>query len=78
MVSYAQLSKGLHEYIKANDLKNPRRAQALTAEARAASTAAKVEPQTTEVPVSFKKCKNCNAEIPLEAIFCDLCGVSQQ
>ncbi len=69
LVSYADIQKHLHKYIKDNDLKNPQM------------------PQPTSVPLSqeirpagttgMKKCKDCGADIPSEAVFCDMCGVSQ-
>jgi hypothetical protein len=82
LVSYAQLSKGLHEYIKVNDLRNPKRiqsaatrvSQVATTQPAAASTARPVSVESA----ATKKCKDCNGEIPVEAVFCDLCGASQQ
>ena len=73
LVSYADIQKRLHKYIKDNDLKSPQRKvqQAMVA-----------PPQAVQMPAerlgpSMKKCRDCGAEIPAEAIFCDLCGVSQ-
>jgi hypothetical protein len=69
LVSYSELSKGLAKYIRDNNLKNLSAA-----------------PGTMEQPVgeakpkgqsSMKLCRDCGAEIPPEAVFCDLCGVSQ-
>ena len=83
LVSYAELSKGLHKYIKDNDLKNLQRAHPSTptspptpetSEPSPAATSPGVIPTTS---VEIRKCKDCGAEIPGEAIFCDLCGVKQ-
>lgn len=74
-VSYAQLSKGLHQYIKENNLKNPRPVnlnampQAVAPPAEAASIVA--------TGIVTKRCRDCEAEIPAGAVFCDLCGVRQ-
>ena len=70
LVSYAQISKGLHKYIKERDLrKTSAEAPSIIREAG----------QTAEPTISpnMKRCKDCDAEIPFEAVFCDLCGVSQ-
>lgn len=82
LVSYAQLSKGLHKYIKDNDLKNPQRAHPSTPTSALLPEA--TEPTRAASPIALsaisaemKKCKDCGAEIPSEAIFCDLCGVKQ-
>jgi len=67
LVSYAQLSKGLHKYIKDNNLRNPQ-AQMPPSATQAAPPAA---------VAGMKKCRDCGAEIPAQAVFCDLCGISQ-
>jgi len=70
MVSYAQISKGVHKYIKDNDLKNVSgRPQPVTERV--------VKEEKPSTPPAVKRCRDCGAEIPHEAIFCDLCGVSQ-
>ena len=74
-VSYADLSRGLHKYIRDNNLKNqvanasvtPAAATSLHPTAMGAVVAA----------VLTKKCRYCESEIPAEASFCDLCGVRQ-
>jgi hypothetical protein len=80
LVSYAQLSKGLHKYIKDNDLKNPQRARTSTS-ATASEVTGPTPPASSAVlpaiSAELKNCKDCGAEIPAEAIFCDLCGVRQ-
>ncbi len=70
LVSYAQISKGLHKYIKEKDLKNISAEHRATTEQRVSVT------ESTET-LAMKRCKDCGAEIPDEAMFCDLCGVSQ-
>jgi hypothetical protein len=76
-VSYADLSRGLHKYIKDNNLKSLHLANS----AVASEHNARPEPATdtaTLVTVSMmKKCRDCAEEIPVEAAFCDLCGVRQ-
>ena len=74
-VSYAELSKGLHKYIKEKDLKNP---PAETQLATTVSASSSREPATAQnlVPVT-RHCRDCGMEIPLGAVFCDLCGVRQ-
>jgi hypothetical protein len=67
LVSYAQLSKGLHKYIKDNDLRNLKAKPALPAIPLAAPAA---------VP-AVRVCRDCGAQIPSGAVFCDMCGVSQ-
>jgi hypothetical protein len=83
LVSYAQLSKGIHKYIKDNDLKNPNwKPSTVVAEqpsplqSEQVSTATSSATQATTLAPS-KKCKDCGAEISVEAVFCDLCGVEQ-
>ncbi len=80
LVSYAQLSKGLHEYIRANDLRNPERVHltAAGAVAEVQEAASLTQQPALRENVAVKKCKDCNSDIPTEAIFCDICGVSQQ
>jgi len=71
-VSYAQLSKGLHQYIKENKLKSLRSVNLDVTQAPA--------PQATisaATNVVAQRCRDCGSEIPLGAIFCDLCGVRQ-
>jgi len=66
-VSYAELSKGLHKYIKDNGLRNPQ-----------TTVAAPTPSNVAGGPVTAsKKCRNCEAEILIGAVFCDLCGARQ-
>jgi len=70
LVSYAQISKGVHQYIKDNDLRN------ISARSQPATQQPVQEAKPSPSP-NVKQCRDCSAEIPLEAVFCDLCGVSQ-
>ena len=70
LVSYAQLSQGLHKYIKEKDLKKT----SAESPPRPEEAVQKTEPV---VSANMKRCRDCDAEIPLDAAFCDLCGVSQ-
>lgn len=70
LVSYAQISKGVHKYIKDKDLRNISAQRPQVTEQRPPLAESYVA-QTT------KRCRDCGAEIPYEAVFCDLCGVSQ-
>jgi hypothetical protein len=80
LVSYADLSKGVHKYIKDNDLTNPKRrpTQPVTAQPAPALAPTTMLPQASQVAeAGLKKCRDCGEEIPAEAMFCDLCGVKQ-
>lgn len=84
LVSYAQLSKGLHKYIKDNDLRNPNLKLAAPEVSQPSSPQpAALEPSpalaasTSAVAGTPSKCRDCGADIPAEAVFCDLCGVRQ-
>jgi ribosomal protein L40E len=73
-VSYADLSRGLHKYIKDNGLNNPQLADVHP------KLVVATPPNAVEnvvIAVLTKKCRDCEAEIPVEAVFCDLCGVRQ-
>jgi ribosomal protein L40E len=72
-VSYADLSRGLHKYIKDNGLNNPQVADARPTLVVATPNAV----GNVVTAVLTKKCRDCDAEIPLEAVFCDLCGARQ-
>ena len=83
LVSYADIQKRLHKYIKDNDLKNPqkaRQAAPLLPSRAAAPTETVTEVQEirqSSAPSSVKKCRDCGSEIPFEAAYCDMCGVTQ-
>jgi hypothetical protein len=78
-VSYAELSRGLHKYIKENHLKE------LGTQSSPVVSGTLVPSQQVPTPASAtvitvavtKKCKNCMSEIPVGAAFCDLCGLRQ-
>lgn len=81
LVSYAELSKGLHKYIKDHDLRNLQ-GQPSPVTSQRAPTMQPAQPtvvrqaQPAVVP-TVKKCRDCRADIPAEAVFCDLCGFRQ-
>ena len=75
LVSYSELSKGLHKYIKEKDLKNPRAIHA--AEPPPATPTVQAEPSSTEQVDAPMMCKDCGEAIPAGAVFCDMCGVKQ-
>lgn len=67
LVSYSELLKGLHRYIKEKNLKTSKPttiAPIATLTSEPAATAALV-------------CRDCGEPIPPGAIFCDMCGVRQ-
>ena len=82
-VSYAELSKGLHQYIRENNLRKP------NAQTESTSTPTLLQPSAglgsalpaytgTQVTMtSSRKCRDCGVEIPIDAVFCDLCGMRQ-
>ena len=78
LVSYAQLSKGLHKYIKDNDLRNLQLRETPPAASQPVEPVASQPAQATTVATAaMKKCRDCAANIPSDAVFCDLCGVKQ-
>jgi len=72
LVSYSDVSKGIHSYIKKKDLTKLRPAQTEPSLAVASTVA----PQTP-VELESAVCKDCGESIPSDAIFCDMCGVKQ-
>ncbi|HUK50091.1 MAG TPA: hypothetical protein VLV18_03570 [Terriglobales bacterium] len=74
-VSYAELSKGLHRYIKEKQLKNTERIQ-LTTQIRQPIVESEMAKISTGV-AGTRRCRDCGFEIPSEAVYCDLCGVCQ-
>ncbi len=78
LVSYAQLSKGLHKYIKDNDLRNPQLRQTPPLSSQPAEPVLSQPSQPTPVAaIGMKECRDCASDIPADAMFCDLCGVKQ-
>jgi len=74
LVSYSEISKGIHRYIRQNELTKP---HPVLAEP-------KPPPATTTPPHSPVEkieeatvCKDCGETIPAGAVFCDMCGVKQ-
>jgi len=70
LVSYADIQKRLHKYIKDNDLKNPQLP-------RPTPGITPSLPVQAADKVRMKRCRDCGAEIPSAAVFCDICGVKQ-
>ena len=75
-VSYADLTRGLHKYIKDHNLKTPQAAVAATAPIPLVASAPR-DAVSAVLPALMKTCRVCGAEIPAEAVFCDLCGARQ-
>jgi hypothetical protein len=71
LVSYADIQKRLHKYIKDNDLKSPARTTVPLAPLPSNNSV-----QST-VKAPLKRCVDCGSEIPVVASYCDLCGVAQ-
>ena len=71
-VSYADLTRGLHRYIKDHSLKNP---ASIARPPQSAPGPANVV--TPDAPSLARKCRECGTEIAAEAVFCDLCGARQ-
>jgi hypothetical protein len=75
LVSYSDLSKGIHKYIKEKDLKNPHPVQAETQPTT--TTTPLTEPSRAEQAHEAAVCKDCGEAIPAGAVYCDMCGVKQ-
>ena len=73
LVSYAELSKGLHQYIKANQLNLAKKPPAIPPVDDLGDVRKAAIPRSD----LMKLCRDCGAEIPSEAVYCDLCGVNQ-
>ena len=76
-VSYADISRGLHKYIKDHDLKNPQAVSSEVSPPPAAGAPPSVLTEKAGSISAMRKCRECGAEIPAEAIFCDVCGMRQ-
>jgi len=70
-VSYAEIQKGLHKYIRDNNLRTDL-AKGPTAAAPQAPEPAQPSSQTRGF-----YCISCGEAIPSGAVFCDLCGTLQ-
>ncbi len=73
MVSYADIQKGLHEYIRKHNLKGETPQLVLTAEPQPVAVSAP-EP----IAEAMLTCASCGAAVPATAAFCDQCGASQR
>lgn len=70
-VSYAEIQKGLHKYIRDNHLRTdiPRPATAAAPKT--------VEAELPKGQARGSYCISCGEAIPSGAVFCDLCGALQ-
>jgi hypothetical protein len=77
LVSYAEISKGIHAYIKKNDLKNPKFVK--TPEPSQTEEVAVIaqDSQAPETSAQMRECRDCGEPIPVDAIYCDMCGIEQ-
>lgn len=73
LVSYAELSKGLHKYIKAKDLKNP---HPVPPQTQPATPTSQPPPAGSQLE-GREICRDCGETLPDGAVFCDMCGVKQ-
>ena len=74
LVSYSEISQGVHRYIKEKDLKNPHSVQP---QPPPPEPIAPPQPSPVEQVDEFAVCKDCGEAIPIGAVFCDMCGVKQ-
>jgi len=70
-VSYAEIQKGLHKYIRDNNLRTD-----VAKESHAAAAQAPEPGEAKTQPPGFY-CISCGEAIPSGAVFCDLCGALQ-
>ncbi len=69
-VSYAEIQKGLHKYIRENNLRTD-------VPGGAAPLAQSSEPEVPKAEPRGMYCISCGEAIPNGAVFCDLCGTMQ-
>ena len=71
IVSYAEIQKGLHKYIRNHGLRTdvPKAATAAVTQASG--------PETSESQMRGLYCISCGEAIPTGAVYCDLCGALQ-
>jgi len=69
-VSYAEIQKGLHKYIRENNLRTDMVGEA-------APSAKAVQPDVAKAEPRGMYCISCGEAIPTGAVFCDLCGTMQ-
>jgi hypothetical protein len=70
-VSYAEIQKGLHKYIRDHGLRT---------DVQKPASASIVQTSEHEVPESEARgfyCISCGEVIPSGAVYCDMCGVPQ-
>ena len=79
LVSYAEISKGIHTYIKKNDLKNPESATRTPEIVHSEEIRTQIsEPQApAAVSPQIRECRDCGEIIPVDAFYCDMCGMQQ-
>ena len=78
LVSYADISKGIHAYIKKHDLKNPESVTRSPEIARSEVQPQISEPQTpAALSPQIRECRDCGEMIPVDAFYCDMCGMRQ-
>jgi chromatin remodeling complex protein RSC6 len=77
LVSYADISKGIHAYIKKNDLKNPKAVKESSITPEVIITERPAPTLSTEQPAEIRKCRDCGEIIPFDAVYCDMCGIAQ-
>lgn len=70
-VSYAEIQKGLHKYIRDNNLRTD------VAKAATAAVPQASEPEAAEGQARGFYCISCGEPIPSGSTFCDLCGALQ-
>jgi len=70
-VSYAEIQKGLHKYIRDNNLRTD------VAKESTAAVAQAPEPGEPKIQARGFYCISCGEAIPSGAVFCDLCGALQ-
>ena len=70
-VSYAEIQKGLHKYIRDNNLRTD------VAKESGAAPAQVPEPSQPKTQPRGFYCISCGEAIPSGAVFCDLCGALQ-
>ncbi len=71
IVSYAEIQKGLHKYIRDHNLRTD------LPKVGTATTTQTPEPEVTKSKAGGSYCISCGERIPDGAVFCDLCGVMQ-
>ena len=70
-VSYAEIQKGLHRYIKEKNLRTD------VTKTEPAAVPQEAEPEAPKDRARGVYCISCGEAIPVGAVFCDLCGALQ-